>query len=387
MLVRKFFVVMLLLAACMVPQASRASPLYTAGFLPGIDFAPAGMNNAGQIVGSLSQGPGGYNAIRYDNGVVTNLGTFGGRSSYATAINEAGAITGFIVMASGEQHAYRYQDGSVLDLGAGTAGLGINARGDVVGSIQAANGSTGFLYSDGKLVALGNLGTGTEGSATDINDHGVVAGTSTIAASQAARHPYLYSDGQLQDLGTLAGGPVNSATAINNAGQVAGISQGADGLEHAFLYEGGSMQDISSLGPIEVHVLDLNEHGTLVGTASTLDGVLVPFISLDGALVDLNKLVDPALGWQLQYAYANNDLEQIVSYGCRAAECGLVLLNLASAVPEPGAAWLLLPGLLVLAGARWQQLRRKRSAKRFLPTARRMQTFPGVARTFSLIPR
>lgn len=39
----------------------------------------------------------------------------------------------------------------------------------------------------------------------------------------------------------------SEATAINNAGQVTGVAETASGQKHAFLREGGVMQD---LGPI-----------------------------------------------------------------------------------------------------------------------------------------
>ena len=351
MLLRKFLAAILLLPALWAPVAGHATPQYTVGFLPDIDFTPYGMNNAGQIAGVLGRARA-LHTMLYENGVVTDLGVFGFRHSYARAINEDGAIAGSNMLASGEEHAYLYQGGNLLDLGANTAGYGINIRSEVVGSIQTATGSTSFVYSGGQVTALGNLGTGQEGSALDINDHGAIVGASAVAPDQAARHPYLYSGGVLHDLGTLAGGATNGATAINNAGQVAGYSQGADGFMHAFLYDGGVMRDLGGLDRAELEVGDLNEHGTLVGTASTNFSNRIPFVSVDNALVDLNRLIDQASGWQIESAYANNDLGQIVGFGCRGGECGLVLLDLATAVPEPAAASLLVPGLLMLAGAR-----------------------------------
>ena len=81
-------------------------------------------------------------------------------------------------------------------------------------------------------------------------------------------------------------------------------------------------------------------------------------MSVGDALVDLNTLIDPALGWHIFSARANNDLGQIVGYGCRGDNCGLVRLDLTGAVPEPRTAWLLVPGLLAMARARRHQQRR-----------------------------
>jgi probable HAF family extracellular repeat protein len=365
MLQRKLFAAISLLSALLAPLYGQAAPWYTASFLAGVDFAPTGMNNAGQIVGFAGTGAESVHAVLYSGGVLNDLGGLGGpsgKNSYAQAINDAGAVTGSFLSASGEQHAFLYRDGAVLDLGAGTAGYGINAHGDVVGSRLTAGGATGFVYTAGKLTALGNLGTGTEGLAVAINDHGTVAGDSTITPdpSSSARHPFLYHGGALHDLGALGARPINGVVAINNAGQVAGYSGEAAAYTHAFLYEGGVMRDLGGLGdgPLEIH--DLNVHGTLVGTAFNEDEGLIPFMNLGDRLVDLNTLLEPALGWHLTSAYANNDLGQIVGYGCQGAACGLVRLDLAGAVPEPASALLLVPGLLVLANARRRQASRRK---------------------------
>ena len=367
MLARKFFALLLLFATFLAPLSGQAAPLYTVSLLPGVDFAPTAMNNAGQIVGFAGTGTGAVHAMLYADGVLSDLGGLGGQDSYASAINDAGAITGSVLSASGAQHAFLYQDGNVLDLGAGTSGYGINARGAVVGSKQTAGGATGFVYSAGQLTEIGNLGAGNDGIAVAINDHGAVAGDFSIGPDPATapRHPFLYQNGVLRDLGALGEHAVNGVVAINNAGQVAGYSGAADAFTHAFLYERGAMRDLGGLsdGTLEIH--DLNEHGTLVGTAFSEDEGLIPFMSLGDALVDLNTLIDPALGWRLFSAHANNDLGQIVGYGCQGDACGLVRLDLAGAVPEPAAAWLLVPGLLTLAGARrrWRHRVRARHNK------------------------
>ena len=352
MLLRKFLFAMLF-PALLAPLYSHAAPLYAAGFLPDVDFAPTGMNNAGQIVGFAGTGTGAVHAVLYAGGVLSDLGGLGGNDSYATAINDAGAITGSFVSASGEQHAFLYRNGSVLDLGTGTSGYGINARGDVVGSKQTAGGLNGFVYSNGTLTELGNLGTGKHGFAASINDRGSVVGESATGThtDDTPVHPFLYRNGTLSDLGTLAGRDLNGAIGINNAGQIAGYSDGADGAMHAFLYQHGLMRDLGGFGGAILEIHDLNEHGTMVGTASTEEEGLIPFMNIGGGLVDLNSLLDPALAWHIFSAYANNDLGQIVGYGCQGATCGLVRLDLLSAVPEPGGAWLLLPGLLLVAGA------------------------------------
>jgi probable HAF family extracellular repeat protein len=347
MFLHRYLVVLALLA----PLPGQANPLYTASFLSGVDFVPTGMNNAGQITGFAGTSDGAVHAVLYAGGVLTDLGGLGGKDSYAQAINDAGDMTGAFVSATGEHHAFLYQDGSVRDLGAGTTGYGINARGDVVGSRQTADGVTGFLYRDGNLINVGNFGSDRDAKAVDINDHGAVAGDMTTGAGATNRHPFLYQNGHVHDLGPLYPDENTGAIAINNAGQIAGYSTGADGWMRAFLYHDGIMQNLGGFGESLLEIHDLNEHGTLVGTASTEEEGLIPFMNLGGALVDLNTLLDPELGWHIFSAYVNNDLGQIVGYGCQGETCGLVRLDMAGAVPEPGTSWLLLSGLITLAGA------------------------------------
>lgn len=353
MLLRKCLAAIALLSMWLAPLSSHAAATYTVTLLPGVDFAVTGMNNAGQMVGFAGNGAGSVQAVLYSGGVLERLGTFGGTGSYGQAINDAGAIAGTFIAASGEHHGFLYQDGRFIDIGAGTSGEGINARGDVVGGRQNDDGMNGYLYSDGAVRDIRNLRTGKIGIAYDINDVGQVAGTSTIAfrTTDPAVHPFLYRKGDTLDLGALGDNHVTRGIAINNAGQIAGDSEGADG-GHAFLDSGSGMLDLGGFGEGSLTVHDLNEHGTLVGTASNEETGLIPFINVGNVLVDLNTLIDPTLGWQLFSAYANNDLGQIVGWGCQGETCGLVRLDVTAAVPEPAGALLLLPGLLLLGAAR-----------------------------------
>jgi len=356
MLLHKCFAATAMLCLLMAPVRSQAESLYTVTLLPGVDFAPTAMNNAGQIVGFAGAAAGGTEAVIYADGVLGRLGDFKGAfgvvSSYGAAINDTGAITGSFQSASGETHGFLYQNGHTIEFGAGTAGYGINAQGDVVGSKQSGDGATPFVYSGGKLTDLANLGSGKQGSAIDIDDAGNIAGESTTTADtgNASIHPFLYRNGAMIDLGALGSNRVTGTVAINNAGQVAGYSEAFDGT-HAFVYAAGSMRDLGNLGSEGLSIHGMNAHGTLVGTASNEEQGLIPFISLGDTLVDLNTLIDPLLDWQIFSAYANNDLGQVVGWGCQSETCGLVRLDLASAVPEPAQAALLAAGVLLLFGA------------------------------------
>ena len=228
--------------------------------------------------------------------------------------------------------------------------------------MQNSNGVSGFLYAHGTLTVLDRFTAGKVVNAWDINDAGTLVGHMTVGEGpNAPSHPFVYRNGTLTDLGTLADRPYNYAQAINNAGRIAGFSEVADGSLHAFIYEKGVMTDAGSFGGMDMNIGDINESGTFVGWSSTRENTGIGFAYLDGTLVDLNTLIDPASGWYIDFAYGINDLGQVVANACRNGACTGVRLDPVSAVPEPAAALMLLPGGLVLTGVRRRRVHRDRN--------------------------
>lgn len=357
---RKYLCALALLPALLAPLAGQAAPLYTVNALP-TGFNSYDINNLGQIAGYVQTELGGTTyAALYSGGSIANLGSFGGNVGYARSLNDAGQVVGVSTTASGDFHGFLYSGGSLVDLGAGANAISLNARGDVVGQLSIAGGYTGFVYRNGSITQLGNLGSGDVGLAWDINDHGKIVGESSLSPElHAPFHPFLYKNGRLIDLGTLADRENNSARVINNAGRIAGYSEADGGSLHAFVYENGVMTDVGSFGGLNLDVSDINERGAFVGSASTWDGPTVGYISFGGELIDLNTLIDPASGWVINGASGINDLGQIVASACRDFQCGSVRLDLVSAVPEPGMALMLLPGVLAVMGVRRRRMRNR----------------------------
>ena len=157
-----------------------------------------GINDADQVVGQLSSD---QHAYIWGNGVVTDLGTFGGPSSEAVATYASGEAVGDAQLPNGRGRAFVYRNGHMRNLG--------------------------LLPGNGRLGSSG---------AADVNSSGQVVGSSTVGKDALTQRAFLWSAGTgMVDLGTL-GGAGSRAMAISNAGVVTGVAQIARGAWHLFLW-------------------------------------------------------------------------------------------------------------------------------------------------------
>ena len=171
----------------------------------------------------------------------------------------------------------------------------------------------GGLFSGGNVIGLGGLpGGGPIYYATGVNDSGQVVGFT--GAANGFTHAFLYSGGTLIDLGTL-GGPYSYAWGINNRGQVVGQADLADGSTHAFLYSDGTMTDLGTLfGGGGSYARAINDSGQVVGWGYvwlTLSGSSIgehAFLYRGGTMIDLGSLGGGS------YAMGINNSGQVVGY-------------------------------------------------------------------------
>lgn len=166
---------------------------------------------------------------------------------------------------------------------------------------------TAGATSSYELIDLGTLG-GTFSTSRAINDSGWVVGYSLL--SDGTQHAFLYDGMSMQDLGTL-GGTWSEARGINDSGWVAGSSRlSGDTLRHAYLYDGTTMHDLGTLGGDTSYGEDINDSGWVTGVSwvdPNIDLAQHAFLYDSTTMYDLGTL-----GGRNSFGYGMNNLGWVV---------------------------------------------------------------------------
>jgi probable HAF family extracellular repeat protein len=253
-----------------------------------------------------------------------------------TSINNSATIVG-ISQYELNNHAFMWSNGTMTDLGnlgydRNVIAWGINNSGQIVGQSSVSGTTSGyvthaFLYDQGVMSDLGTLG-GRDSFANSINNNGQIVGYS--ATTDGNNHAFSYANNTMTDLGTLQGANYSVASSINDRGQIVGYSG-----SQAFIYDTGVMTGLGFLdGGNQSYAFDINDAGYVVGASQMLNGTRNAFLYADGQMLNLGAINGDS------EARAINNLNQVVgTTGDRAfiwsSQDGMIDLN-SLLIPQSG---------------------------------------------------
>jgi probable HAF family extracellular repeat protein len=319
-----------------------------------------GITNSGFVAGrTTTDGSHVYHVFRWkvgDSGA-TDLGTLGGKQSFARGVNESGEVVGQSLTKSGDSRAVLFSAGRAIDVTgkANSIAFGINNLGHVVGRMPVAidrktTRHRAFRWQNGTLTTLPlltGMSSTSQSWANDLNDAGEIVGVANATGADTDDRPVLWRGGAAYLLGSIGyGGAARAISEFNGSlAYIAGEARRADGWPVAARWT--QTGTVSGTVTPSLEVLDLS--GDVAGSSAWAVNALGVTVGLywtnpyteraclwsggvrydlnDATLVDSNG--DLVKNWVLSSAMGINDKGQIAGYGIlNGATRGFVLTPL-----------------------------------------------------------
>ncbi len=380
----------LIVAACTGAACGQVTILPVT--IPGSSARPFAINNTGTVVGQLSE-PTPLNPLDTPAqwaGPSFNLSLFpapagaptgGSQSSAAVGLNDVGSAVGRVAWpiagpgGNFASHAVRWDNGVPTDLGTVPGYLITSARAINNAGVVIGNAAQPFLATtqavrwtpSGVLQTLDRLPGHDESYTFGINSSGQAVGYSGIYDGDlpAARRPVMWTGTTPTELTTPAGFNFGSANSINNAGNIVGSSTVFDNANYVFddvqatQWIGGMPTLLPLLSGFGFSSAEhINAGGLIIGSMfldaeSAFYGGGVPVLWQGGQVFDLRDLLAPSFAPGSTFQISGlNDAGQII--GNALTPTGFV--GFVTTVPTSSAA-------AVLALGATMALRRRRAAR------------------------
>jgi probable HAF family extracellular repeat protein len=233
----------------------------------------------------------------WQDGHMSALPTLGGNNGQASAINNSRQIAGYaengivdstcppnttnnriVLPVLWEKGKAQAQPLPTVGSDPDGAAFGINNQGQAAGysgTCTAANHA--ILWENGTAIPLPDLGVPGASLGIAINDRGQVVGQ-VASADGTTYYGALWQNGAITNLGTLPGDFTSFAEGINHQGQVVGSTQDSNfNWSHAFIWQNGVMTDLNTLFPASSNLYatmanSISERGQISGMATVLSG-------------------------------------------------------------------------------------------------------------------
>jgi probable HAF family extracellular repeat protein len=221
---------------------------YLLALLAGLSMATAPL--------AIAQRPAHSHAFVWDSvHGMRDLGTLGGRNSYALGINDSGEVVGYSELADHTTHAFTWtQAGGIVDLGVlarrnSTQAAAINSAGNIAGTgigDGLFDDVPAFFIPPNTWIPLTAPSDYTLNFSFGINDYNQLTGQFYSGAVHAffwdpATDAFVF-------LPIFPGGFHTVGNAINNSAHITGTGSAADGAFHALFWtRDGGTQDIGVL--------------------------------------------------------------------------------------------------------------------------------------------